>query len=172
MSRLLLNAMAATAAAMFGTAVYAQQPGAPATPSPPPPEYGLTISQANAMKAATAAQAQAEKLGINVVITIVSPSGDLIYLTKMDKAQFGSIAVSQAKARAAAAFRRPSKAFEDAVAGGGPGLTVMTLPGVIASAGGVPIMQDGKIVGAIGCSGAPRGVIDEEACKAGADAVK
>lgn len=172
MRRLSLITMAAAAAMLFEPAAHAQPAQAPAAAPPPPPEYGLTISQANAMKAAAAAQAQAEKLGINVVITIVSPSGDLIHLTKMDKAQFGSIAVSQAKARAAAAFRRPSKAFEDAVAGGGPGLTVMTLPGVIASAGGVPIMQDGKIVGAIGCSGAPRGVIDEEACKAGADAVK
>ena len=153
-------------AAMYSTAIHAQQA------APPPPEYGLTISQANAMKAAAAAQAQAEKLGIGVVITVVSPSGDLVYLTKMDKAQFGSIAVSQAKARAAAAFRRPSKVFEDAVAGGGMGVTLMTLPGIIASAGGLPLMQDGKIVGAIGCSGAPRGVIDEEACKAGADTMK
>ena len=168
MRLLSLITVTACAAVMFGTVVHAQQPVAP----PPPPEYGMPISQANAMKAAAAAQAQAEKLGINVVISIVAPSGDLLYLTKMDKAQYGSIAVSQAKARAAALYRRPSKVFEDVVAGGGAGITLMTLPGVIASAGGLPIMQNGKIVGAIGVSGAPRGVIDEEASKAGVDAVK
>lgn len=78
----------------------------------------------------------------------------------------------QEAARTAAIYRRPSKVFEDAVTGGGFGITALSLPGVIASAGGLPVMQDGKLVGAIGVSGAPRGVIDEEPSKAGVDAVK
>ena len=132
----------------------------------------MPISLADAMKVAAAAKANSEKLHINSVITIVGPSGDLIYFMKMDGAQYGSIGISQAKARTAAIYRRPSKVFEDVVAGGGPGLTAMTLPGVIASAGGLPIMQNGKLVGAIGVSGAPRGVIDQESSQAGLDALK
>lgn len=169
MRRLSLVALATTATLLFGTAVRAQQP--PAAP-PPPPEYGMPISLADAMKVAAAAKANSEKLHINSVITIVGPSGDLIYFMKMDGAQYGSIAISQAKARTAAIFRRPTKVFEDVVGGGGFGITAMTLPGVIASAGGLPIMQNGKLVGAIGVSGAPRGVIDQESSHAGLDALK
>ena len=168
MRHLSLITALASVAVLFGSAVYAQQPAAP----PPPPEYGLPITLAQAMKAAAAAQANSQKLGINSVISIVGPSGDLIYFAKMDGAQFGSIAVSQQKAKTAAIYRRPTKVFEDLVAGGGPALTLLTLPGVIASAGGLPILQNGKLVGAIGVSGAPRGVIDQESSQAGIDALK
>lgn len=145
---------------------YAQQP------IPQPPQYGPPISLAQAMKVAAAAQANSEKLGVHSVITIVGPSGDLIYFAKMDGAQYGSIGISQRKARTAAMYRRPSKAFEDVVAGGGAGITALTLPNVIASAGGLPIMQNGKVIGAIGVSGAPKGTIDQESSQAGLDALK
>lgn len=168
MRRLLLITMAAGAALIFGTAVYAQQPAAP----PPPPDYGLPVTQEQAMKIAVAAQEGAKKLGQRVVITIVGPAGDLIYFTKMDGAQNGSIAVSQQKAKSAALFRRPTKVFEELIAKGGPTITLMTLPGVIASAGGLPIVIGGKIAGAIGVSGSPAGSIDAEAAQAGLDALK
>ena len=102
----------------------------------------------------------------------LTPSGDLVYFTKMDGAQYGSIAVSQSKARAQRSFRRPTKVFEEALAKGGPTLTLLTLPGVIASAGGVPIIIDGKVAGAIGVSGSPSGAIDHEASEAGIAALK
>ncbi len=118
------------------------------------------------------AQAKAKEIGQRVVITIVGPSGDLIYFTKMDGAQYGSIDISQKKARAAAKFRRPTKIFEDLLAKGGGFLSFLTLPDVIASAGGLPIVEGGKIIGAIGVSGSPNGTIDAEASQAGLDALK
>ncbi|HEY6024253.1 MAG TPA: heme-binding protein [Pseudolabrys sp.] len=172
MSRLSVAAMAACIALIFGSAVHAQQP-APASPPPaPPPDYGLPVTQEQAMKVAAAAQEGAKKLGQRVVITIVGPSGDLLYFTKMDGAQYGSIAISQTKARAAATFRRPTKVFEELLAKGGPTLTLLTLPGVIASAGGIPIMINGKVAGAVGVSGSPTGTIDHEAAEAGLAALK
>jgi len=164
-----LLTVATVAASILGSAAHAQQPAAA---PPPPPQYGMPISLADAMKVAAAAKANSEKLHINSVITIVGPSGDLIYFMKMDGAQYGSIAISRAKARTAAIYRRPTKVFEDVVAGGGFGMTALTLPDVIASAGGLPIMQNGKLVGAIGVSGAPRSVIDQESSQAGLDALK
>ncbi len=172
MGRLSVAAVAAYVALTFGTAAQAQQP-APASPPPaPPPDYGMPVTQEQAMKVAAAAQEGAKKLGQRVVITIVGPTGDLVYFTKMDGAQYGSIAVSQSKARTAAIFRRPTKVFEEALAKGGPTLTLLTLPGVIASAGGLPIIIDGKVAGAIGVSGGPVGAIDAEAAEAGLAALK
>jgi uncharacterized protein GlcG (DUF336 family) len=161
-----LTTLAVCAAAVVGTGAQAQQP------APQPPEYGMPITQAQAMKVAAAAQEQATKLNIHAVITIVGPSGDLIYFTKMDRAQYGSVEISQQKARTAALFRRPSKVFEEALAGGGAAVTMLTLRGIAASAGGIPLMVGGKVIGAIGVSGGPRGAIDAEAAQAGADALK
>lgn len=172
MGRLSMITVAAFTAVLFGSAVHAQQPAAPAAAPPPPPDYGMPVTQEQAMKVAAAAQEGAKKLGQRVVITIVGPTGDLIYFTKMDGAQYGSIAISQSKARTAATFRRPTKIFEEALAKGGPTLTLLTLPGVIASAGGVPILIDGKVAGAIGVSGSPAGSIDHEAAEAGLAALK
>lgn len=164
MARFSLIAAATSFALMFGSAVWAQ----PASP----PDYGLPVTQEQAMKIAAAAQVKAKEIGQRVIITVVGPSGDLIYFTKMDGAQYGSIAISQQKARTAAIFRRPTKIFEEALAKGGPTLTLLTLPGVIASAGGVPIIIGGKVAGALGVSGSPTGSIDEQAALAGLDALK
>jgi uncharacterized protein GlcG (DUF336 family) len=164
MARFSLIAAATSFALMFGSAVQAQ----PA----PPPDYDLPVTQEQAMKIAAAAQVKAKEIGQRVIITVVGPSGDLIYFTKMDGAQYGSIAISQQKARTAAIFRRPTKIFEEALAKGGPTLTLLTLPGVIASAGGVPIIIGGKVAGALGVSGSPSGSIDEQAALAGLDALK
>ena len=115
--------------------------------------------------------AEAKKNNWAMAITVVGPSGDLVHFAKMDNTQYGSVAISQQKARAAAIFRRPTKAFEDRVAQGGPGIAVITLEGVIASEGGIPVVVGGKIVGAIGCSGAT-GAQDGQACQAGVNALK
>lgn len=163
MRRLILAAGAALA--FLSVTAYAQQP-------PPPPPYGPPVTQEQAMKLAAATQAEAVKLGQNVVIAIVGPAGDLIYFTKMDRAQYGSIQIAMKKARAAARFRRPTKVFEEGLAKGGGALTLLTLPGVIASAGGIPIVIDGKIAGAIGVSGSPMGSIDAQAAQAGLDTLK
>jgi uncharacterized protein GlcG (DUF336 family) len=164
--RPLSTTLSVCAAVMLSAAAYAQQP------APQSPEYGMPATQAQAMKAAAAAQEKAKQLKIHAAITIVGPSGDLIYFTKMDGTQYGSVFVSRKKARTAALFRRPSKAFDDGLAKGGPAMSLLTLPNVIASAGGVPLIVDGKIIGAIGISGAPAGAIDAEAAQAGADALK
>jgi glc operon protein GlcG len=118
-----------------------------------------------------AAAAEAKKNGWFVAIAVVSNGGHLVHFSKMDQTQFGSIQIAIHKAKAAAHFRRPTKAFEDRVAQGGAGIAVMTLDGIIASEGGIPLVRDGKIIGAIGCSGAT-GAQDGQACKAGVDTIK
>jgi uncharacterized protein GlcG (DUF336 family) len=107
-----------------------------------------------------------------MAITVVGPSGDLVYFVRMDGTQYASLAISEHKARVAATYKRPTKILEDRVAAGGIGVTVLTLDGVIASAGGIPLMSNGKIIGAIGVSGSPIGAIDSVSAQAGADALK
>jgi glc operon protein GlcG len=127
---------------VFGSAA-AQMPNA----------YGAPISLENAKKAAAPALAEAAKNNWNVAVAIVDPSGNLVYYEKMDNAQLGSANVSVDKARTAAQFKRPTKAFQDALANGGENLRVLGLPGVVPSEGGIPLLIEGKIVGAIGVSG-------------------
>jgi len=94
-----------------------------------------------------------------------------VYYEKMDNTQLGSAEVAIDKARTAALFKRPTKAFQDVVAAGGDGLRVLTLKGVVAVEGGIPLVADGKIVGAIGVSGATSAQ-DAQCAKTGADTVK
>lgn len=167
MRKISLTLIAAGAAILFGAQAYAQAPAAP----PRPPAYGDMINMEQAKKVAAGAVAEAAKNGWALAITIVGPSGDLVYFEKMDNTQFASIAISQHKARAAATFKRPTKAFEDRIAQGGAGLTALTLDGVIGSEGGVPILVGGKIIGAIGTSGAT-GAQDGQSATAGVNALK
>jgi uncharacterized protein GlcG (DUF336 family) len=132
---------------------------------------GETINLEQAKKAAAAAEAEAMKNNWAMAVAVVSPTGDLVYFAKIDGTQYGSIPIAQHKARAAALFKRPTKAFEDRVAAGGAGIASMTLDGMIASAGGVPIVVGGKMVGAIGMSGGT-GAQDEQCAMAGAAAVQ
>jgi glc operon protein GlcG len=121
-------------------------------------------------KAAAAAEAEVPKAGSNPdVIAVVDTGGHLVYLERMDNAQIASVRIAIDKARAAVLFRRPTKAFEDAVASGRIG--VITLHGAIASEGGLPLIADGKIVGGIGASGGT-GQQDGLVAKAGADTIK
>jgi uncharacterized protein GlcG (DUF336 family) len=127
-----------------------------ASPSPAaalPPRYGAPISLATAARIMAAAEAEAARQHWPMVIAIVGSSGHLVMLHAMDQAQHGSIAVAQAKAETAVNFRRPTKLIEDAIAAGGIGLRMLSIDGVCAVEGGLPLIQDGEIVGAIGVSG-------------------
>src|SRR2546421_11049359 len=121
-----------------------------------PNPYGTAISLENAKKAAAPALAEAAKNNWRVAVAIVGPGGTLIYYEKMDNTQLGSAEVAIDKARTAAQFKRPTKAFQDAGAAGGDGLRILTLKGVVAMEGGIPRVLDGKIGRAIGVSGATR----------------
>jgi glc operon protein GlcG len=164
MRKLVLTSVALCAAAL-ATQAKAQAP-APA----PLPVYGETVNLEQAKKAAAAAQEFAAKNGWAMAITVVGPTGDLVYFQKMDNTQYASVVIAQHKARAAATFRRPTKVFEDRIATAA-GVPAITLDGVIGSEGGFPLVMGGKIVGAIGCSGGT-GQQDGQTCQAGVDAMK
>lgn len=115
--------------------------------------YGPNISIETAKKIAAPAIAEARKNNWNMAIAIVDTAGDLVYFEKMDDTQIGSVGVAQSKARSAARFKRPTKAFQDALAAGGEGLRILALDGAIPVEGGIPLVAGGKIVGAIGASG-------------------
>jgi glc operon protein GlcG len=116
-----------------------------------PNPYGLNINLATAKKIALAATKEAERVKINVIIAIVDAGGHLIYLERFDKAQFGSIDVAVHKARCSVAYKRPTRAFEEAVNSGK--INLLNLDDICAVEGGLPIIQGGKIIGAIGVSG-------------------
>lgn len=122
-----------------------------------PYPYGAPISNENAKKAAAAALVEAAKNHWVMAVAVVDPNGTLIYYEKTDNTQLGSADVAIAKARSAALFKRPTKAFQDAVAQGGAGLRILGLPGAVPIEGGVPLVVEGKdgklVVGAIGVSG-------------------
>lgn len=133
--------------------------------------YGPSVSLENAKKAAAAAMAEAKKNAWTMAVAIVDPDGTLIYYEKMDNTQHGSATVAVNKARSAALFKRPTKAFQDRLASGGTGLAVLGLEGAVPVEGGIPLIIDGHIVGAIGVSG---DTSDHDAlcAQAGVEAVK
>ena len=149
----------------LGTAAWAQQP-------PPPPQYGAPgVNLEQAKKAVEAAEAEAKKNGWLMAIAVVTNGGYLVHFSRMDQTQLASIQIAQHKAKAAATFRRPTKVFQDGLAANPANIYLLTLDGVIASEGGIPIMRDGKIIGAMGCSGGT-GAQDGQTCKAGIDTFK
>jgi glc operon protein GlcG len=133
-----------------------------------PVPYGAPITTELSKKVAAAALAEAKKNGWNVAVSIVEPGGILAYFEKSENTQYGSVEASLEKARTSAAFRRPSKAFEDVVLGGKVNYT--KLPGAVPLEGGLTLVVDGKIVGAIGISGATSAQ-DGICAKAGVDAL-
>lgn len=175
--RRILIALSITGSA-FATAAQAQAPAA--APAPVPDQmpfdvpYGESINLAKATKAIEAAIAEASKSPRNwkLSVVVVDPNGELVAMHKMDQTQIASVGISIGKARTAARFRRPSEAFANVMATPAGGY-VATLgdPPPTASPGGFPIVEGGKIIGAIGCSGAT-GAQDGVACKAGADSIK
>ena len=129
----------------------------------------ITLDQAK--KAMAAAEAKAKQNNWNVVISIVDSGGHMVMLQRLDGTQLASIRIADGKARTAVEFRRPTKALEDVIAGGGAGLRYFTVPGVNLMEGGVPIVIGGKVVGGIGVSGVDS-EDDAQIAQAGADAVR
>jgi glc operon protein GlcG len=115
-----------------------------------PNPYGPNVNLAMSKQVAAAAAAKAVELKVNAVITVVDTGGNLVYLERFDVVQWGSIDVAVHKAKCSVQYKRPTKALEDVVKAN---VTYLTLDGVSAIEGGVPIIQDGKIIGAIGVSG-------------------
>lgn len=138
----LILAIVAAILMVFAFGVQAQQ-----MPNP----YGGPITLEIAKKAAAGAVAEARKNNWTMAVTVADTAGNLVYFEKIDNTQTASIKISIVKARSAATFKRPTKTFQDAVTGGNN--TVLGLPGTVASEGGIPIVIDGKIIGAIGVSG-------------------
>jgi uncharacterized protein GlcG (DUF336 family) len=132
--------------------------------------YGVSITLDRAEVAIKAALAEAKKHNWKLNIAVVDAGSNLVAFQRMDGAQLASIQISEHKARAAVTFRRETKAFENAIQLNNFNY-VTTLDGVVASRGGIPLIADGKIIGAIGCSGGT-GSQDEVACKAGAESLK
>ena len=134
-------------------------------------QYGTPITVDVAKKVAPAAIAEARKNNFTMAIAIVDTNGFLVYFEKMDNTQNGSVNIAIDKARSAALFKRPTKAFQDIVAGGGDGLRILALQGAVPVDGGLPIIVGGKIIGAVGASGGSSAQ-DGQVAKAGTDSVK
>jgi len=164
------------AAALMGAQVQAQAPAAPpaaggtADGIPFDIPYGTPINLETARKLVAAVEAEAVKHRWKFVISVVDTNGDLVHLARMDGAQLGSVGVSQGKARTAARYRRETRAFYNAYETGHPYIGTLD-PTLVASPGGYPLVENGKLIGAIGCSGGT-GDQDAAACKAGADMIK
>lgn len=167
MGHLSLITVTIGAALLFATGVHAQQQ--PSSPPPPPPGYGAPITLEQARAAIAAGAAESKKNGWNHVFAVVDGSGTLIAFEKADLASNSSSEIAQAKAKTAATFRVPTKAYQDRISSGETFL--LGLPGVVPAAGGVPIVVGGKIIGAIGVSGATP-LQDHQAAEAGVAAVK
>jgi glc operon protein GlcG len=162
--------------ALLASAAATAQPAAAPNPLDAVPDkmpfdipYGTPIALDRAEAAIAAAVAESKRHDWKMNIAVVDSGGNLVAFLRMDGAQTASIAISQHKARTAAMFRRETKAFESGVQGGLNYL--LTLDGVIASRGGIPLVEAGKMIGAIGCSGGS-GSQDEVVCKAGAATIK
>jgi len=168
MSRMLALVCAfALAAGSAMVPALAQQPAAPAAAMPP---YGPPITLDQAKRAMAAAELEAAKNSLQVVITILDSGGNLIMFHRFDNAQLSATTVSEGKARTALEFKRPSKVLDDAIAAGGAGMRLLALKNITPIEGGLPVIVDGKIVGAIGVSGALSSQ-DAQVAKAGADAL-
>jgi len=128
---------------LFSINVFAQSP----TP------YGLPITLEQAKVVAAGAEAEAIKNNWPVAIAIVDAGGNLVLLNKLDQTQHLSVKIAQRKAETAVNLRRPTKKLQDAVAKGGGALRLLAVDDLIPLEGGIPIIVDGKIIGAVGVSG-------------------
>jgi glc operon protein GlcG len=175
---LLLTTLAASAG-------WAQAPNSPGTPPAAPPStsppatgapsgvtpYGMAINFDTAKRVMAAAEAEAARNNLAVAIAILDSGGNVVMLHRLDNTQLASLRIAQGKARTALDFRRPTKALEDAIAAGGAGLRFLALKGVTPIEGGMPLVSDGKVIGAIGVSGGIAGQ-DAQVGKAGADTLR
>lgn len=136
-----------------------------------PPAYGPAITLEQALKVMAGAEAEAKKNSWPVAIVVLDSGGNFVALHRLDNTQFGSIEVARQKAWSAVAYRRPTKAFQDSLAAGGAALRVLALEGALPIEGGLPLLVDGKVVGAIGVSGVT-GEQDSIVATAGVAALK
>jgi len=176
MRNLVMSSLVACGAALIGVQAQAQTPASPPaaggtadgvqfdTP------YGTDVSLETAKKLIAAVEAEAGKHRWKMNIAVVDTHGELVHFSRMEGAQLASITISQAKARTSARFRRESRLFYNQFETGHPYVATLD-PGLVASPGGWPLIENGKLIGAIGCSGGT-GDQDAAACKAGADLVK
>jgi uncharacterized protein GlcG (DUF336 family) len=141
------------------------------TPPPPPPTYGAPITLEQAKQGMVGAEAEAKKGNWSMAIIILDSGGNMVMMQRMDGTQLGSVDVARDKAWSAVAYRRPTKAFEDAIAQGGANLRLLRLTGASPIEGGLPIMADGKVIGSIGVSGGSSAQ-DGQVAKAGVDGLK
>jgi uncharacterized protein GlcG (DUF336 family) len=142
-----LTIAAATAALLLASVpAVAQQPA-------PPPAYGPGITFDAAKKVLAAAEAEAKKNNWPVAIAIVDSAGKLVAFSRLDNTQLGSVDIAIGKAETANNLRRPTKALQDGIAQGGVNLRLLAVPGIMPLEGGVPIIVDGKVIGAVGVSG-------------------
>ena len=146
----------------------AQQAAAPAAPPAPMLPYGAPITLDQAKRVMAAAELEAAKNSWPVAITILDSGGNLVMFHKVDNAQLSATTTSEGKARTSLEFKLPSKALDDAIAAGGAGMRLLALKDITPLQGGLLIVADAKIVGAIGVSGALSSQ-DEQVAKAGAD---
>lgn len=165
---LLLSLVLVTALLVASPPAQAQQPVAPPPPQIP---YGAPISLEQAKKVVAGAEAEAKKNKWNMVIAVLDSGGHLVMLERMDGTQLGSIDAARDKAYSAVLYRRPTKVFQDLVAGGGANLRLLRLAGASPLEGGIPLIVDGKLVGAVGVSGAASEQ-DAQVAKAGAESLK
>lgn len=156
---------------LAGAAALALLMALPAKAQTAPPPYGPPIGLENARKVMNAAEGEAAKSNWAVVIAILDSGGNIVMLHRGDDTQLSSIEIAQGKAKTALFFKRPSKTLDDAIAAGGPGLRFLALKDIVPLEGGVPIMLDGKIVGAIGVSGVLSSQ-DAQIARAGVDGLK
>jgi glc operon protein GlcG len=173
--------LAACAVAVMSSPALAQAP-APATPPAPPsaggtPDampfdipYGVSIGLERAKQVMAAAEAEAKKRNWKMNIAVVDTNGELVHFSRMEGAQIASVTISQGKARTAARFRRESRLFYNGYETGHSYVGTLD-PTLVASPGGFPLVEGGKLIGAVGCSGGT-GDQDAAVCKAGADIVK
>ena len=164
-----LAALAAAAVLTMAHPAGARQQAAPppaAAASPAP--YRAPIGLEAARRAMAAAEEEATRNGWGVAIAVVDSGGHLVMLHRLDGTQIASVRIAEGKARTALEFRRPTKALEDAVAGGGAGLRLLSLENIFPLEGGVPIVAGGRIVGGIGVSGVTSQQ-DAQVARAGAE---
>jgi glc operon protein GlcG len=152
----------------LAVAAFGQAPPAPPSNIIP---YGVSIAPDAAKKVAAAAIAEARKNNWAMALAVVDTGGYLVYFERMPDTQLGSVEVAIEKAKTAALFRRPTKSFQDTVASGGEGLRILRLTGAIPVEGGIPLIVDGKLIGAVGASGGSSDQ-DGRTAQAGAGAMK
>jgi len=163
-------AFAGLFAVAAGSALAQQPAPAPAPAAAPVLPYGPTITLDQAKRVMAAAELEAAKNSWQVAITIIDSGGNLVMFHKIDNAQLSAVTVSEGKARTALEFKRPSKALDEAIAAGGAGMRLLALKDITPLEGGVLVVVGGRIIGAIGVSGA-LSAQDAQVAKVGADAL-